>query len=118
MTELSKIQSAGFVLVLVNGNLNVTPTKTKLTDIQRTFIKSHKSEIIKQLTAAQIQHDIRDRLEDKPSISTCYCFRVTDKPNSILTVNSQHPTLAGAKQSLVQKYGTKLIDCYPMPISY
>ena len=38
MTALSKIQSAGFVVSIVNGNLNVTPTKTELTDTQRTFI--------------------------------------------------------------------------------
>lgn len=49
MTALSKIQSAGFVLSLVNGNLNVTPTKTELTDTQRTFIKSHKDEIMTEL---------------------------------------------------------------------
>ena len=117
MTALSKIQSAGFVLALVNGNLNVTPTKTKLTDTQRTFIKSHKSEIIKQLTSAQIQHDIRDRLEDRPEISTSYCYQLKDKPDAVLTLISRQ-SVASAKQSLVQKFGDRLIGFYPMPINY
>lgn len=117
MTILSEVKKSGLLLSMVGDQLQVS-NPSKLTIALRALITGNKSEIIKQLTAAQIQHDIRDRLEDKPSISTCYCFRVTDKPDSILTVNSQHPTLAAAKQSLVQKYGTKLIDCYPMPINY
>ena len=49
MSALSKIQSAGFVLSLIDGNLNVTPTKMALTDTQRNFIKLHKAKIINQL---------------------------------------------------------------------
>lgn len=117
MNILSEIKTAGLLLSMVRDQLQVA-NPSKLTAALRLLITGNKPEIINQLTAAQIQHDIRDRLEDKPSISTCYCFRVTDKPNSILTVNSQHPTLAAAKQSLVQKYGARLIDCYSMPINY
>ncbi len=117
MNILSEIKTAGLLLSMVGDQLQVA-NSSKLTAALRLLITGNKPEIIKQLTAAQIQHDIRDRLEDKPSASTCYCFRVTDKPKSILTVNSQHPTLAAAKQSLMQKYGARLIDCYPMPINY
>ena len=59
MSALLKIQSAGFDVALVNGNLNITPTKTELTDAQRIFIKKNKTEIVKEFSATQLQQDIR-----------------------------------------------------------
>lgn len=133
MTALSKIQSAGFVVSIVNGNLNVTPTKTELTDTQRTFIKSHKSEIIKQLSVAQIQQNIRDQIEERAAIMEfdggllradaelaaaksmrVYCYRVTDKPNSELTVIMPNTELIEAEAKLKEKFGDRLLSVEPM----
>ncbi len=133
MTALSKIQSAGFVLALVNGKLNVTPTKAALTDTQRIFIKSNKSEIIKQLSVAQIQQNIREAIEERAAIMEfdgglhradadvaaaksmrVYCYRVTDKPKSLLTANMPDKTLDDAKEILRNKYGGRLISVEPM----
>ena len=49
MSALSKIESAGFILRLVDGNLNVTPTLAALTDKQHIFLREHKAEIIGDL---------------------------------------------------------------------
>jgi hypothetical protein len=51
MSAMFKIQSAGFILKLVDGNLNVTPTKGALTDSQRQYLKAHKAEIVNELKA-------------------------------------------------------------------
>jgi len=55
MSALSKIESAGFILKLVDGNLNVTPTLAALTDKQRIFLKEHKAKIIGDLKKMQCQ---------------------------------------------------------------
>jgi hypothetical protein len=49
MTALAKIKDAGFTLSLTDtGNIQVIPF-SKLTDIQRQYIRQHKAEIIRQL---------------------------------------------------------------------
>jgi hypothetical protein len=134
MTALSKIQTAGFMLALVNGKLNVTPTKTALTDTQRIFIKSHKDEIVKQLlSSSQLQQNIREAIEERAAIMEfdgglsranadiaaaksmrVYCYRVTDKPNSELTVIMPSTELDEAEVKLREKYGDRLLSVMPM----
>ncbi len=50
MTLAARIQQAGFILEVEEGNLYVEPF-SKLTDRQRAFLKRHKAEIIAELTA-------------------------------------------------------------------
>ena len=116
MNILSEIKTAGLLLSMVGDQLQVA-NSSKLTTALRALITGNKPEIIKQLTAAQIQHDIRGRLEDRPEISTSYCYQVIDKPDAVLTLISRQ-SVAVAKQSLVQKFGDRLIGFYPMPINY
>ncbi len=136
MSALLKIQSAGFDVALVNGNLNVTPTKTELTDAQRIFIKKHKTEIVKEFSATQLQQDIRERTEERAAIMEfdgglsrqdadvaatkamrVYCYRVTDKPDSELVTLKPNVELAEATQELKERYGDRLLDVYPMIIN-
>lgn len=52
MSALSKAKAAGFALSLTSdGNISIEPF-SKLTDIQRQWLKSHKAEIIAELEAA------------------------------------------------------------------
>lgn len=68
MSALLKLQSDGFVVTLDNGNLNVTPTKTPLSDTKRILIKKNKFEIINEINATQLQQDIRERNEERAAI--------------------------------------------------
>ncbi len=136
MSALLKIQSAGFDVALINGNLNVTPTKKPLTDIQRIFIKKHKTEIVKEFSATQLQQDIRERTEERAAIMEfdgglsrqdadvaaaksmrVYCYRVTDKPDSELVTLKPNVELTEATQELKERYGDRLLEVYPMIIN-
>ena len=71
MTALSKIQSAGFILLLVDDRLDVTPTKQPLTDTQREYIREHKAEIIAELKAEKadrLKENIREQIEERAAI--------------------------------------------------
>lgn len=133
MSALLKIQSAGFDVALVNGNLNITPTKTELTDAQRIFIKKNKTEIVKEFSATQLQQDIRERTEERAAIMEfdgglsrqdadvaatnamrVYCYRVTDNPGSELVAIKPNVELAEATQELRQRYGDRLLTVTPM----
>ncbi|MEQ1560404.1 MAG: hypothetical protein ABL933_15895 [Methyloglobulus sp.] len=50
MPVLAKIKAAGFDVALVDGYLEISPAD-ELTDSQRTYLKSHKTEIIAELVA-------------------------------------------------------------------
>ncbi len=52
MTALSRIESAGFTVALAGDSLEVTPASL-LTQPQREFLKSHKAEIITELSTYQ-----------------------------------------------------------------
>ena len=136
MSALLKIQSAGFDVALINGNLNITPTKAELTDAQRIFIKKHKTEIVKEFSATQLQQDIRERTEERAAIMEfdgglsrqdadvaaaksmrVYCYRVTDKPDSELVTLKPNVELAEATQELKERYGDRLLEVYPMIIN-
>jgi hypothetical protein len=133
MSALLKIQSAGFDVALVNGNLNITPTKTELTDAQRIFIKKNKTEIAKEISATQIQQNIRDSIEERAAIMEfdgglsrqdadvaatnamrVYCYRVTDKPDSELVTLKPNVELTEATQELKERYGDRLLSVTPM----
>ena len=133
MSALIKIQSAGFDVALVNGNLNITPTKTELTDAQRIFIKKNKTEIVKEFSATQLQQDIRERTEERAAIMKIdgglshqdadfaatnamrvYCYRITDNPDSELVAIKPNVELAEATQELRQRYGDRLLTVTPM----
>jgi hypothetical protein len=133
MSALLKIQSAGFDVALVNGNLNITPTKKEFTDAQRIFIKKHKTEIVKEISATQIQQNIRDSIEERAAIiefdgglsrqdadvaatnaMRVYCYRVTDKPDSELVTLKPNIELTEATQELKERYGDRLLSVTPM----
>jgi hypothetical protein len=134
MGALSKIQSAGFVVSLVGGNLSVTPTKIDLTDTQRTFIKKHKQAIIRQLSNTQLQQNIREQIEERAAIMefdgglsradadvaatrsiNVFLYRTTEKPNSELTVIMGDTNLDEAIEKLKNQFGDKLISVITMP---
>ena len=134
MTALSKITEAGFIVTLVNGGIDVTPTKAELTASQFEYIKSHKQEIIKQLSGTQLQHGIRERLEERAAIMEydggltrkdaeqaaaaairVYYYRTTEKPNSELVAIMPGVELDEATASLKLRYGDRLLAVYPMP---
>jgi len=52
MSALTKIEKAGFKVFLTGDSLGITPAKD-LTLPQREFLKSHKAEIITELSAYQ-----------------------------------------------------------------
>ena len=134
MSALSKIEAAGFVVTLVDGCLDITPTKAALTDDQRSYIKTHKPEIIRQLSGTQLQQDIRDRIEERAAIMEydsgltrkdaeqaatttmrVYCYRMKDKPAKELTVIMPGTELDEALIKMRNQYGDRLLDVYPNP---
>ncbi|WP_432741734.1 hypothetical protein ABXJ76_15560 [Methylobacter sp. G7] len=52
MSALSRIEKAGFSIVLAGDSLEITPASL-LTQPQREFLKSHKAEIITELSTYQ-----------------------------------------------------------------
>ena len=114
MNLLNELASAGLDISLVGGYLKVANPSRLTTDLRNT-ITANKSQLAKELTAAQIQHEIRGRLEDKPTVISSYCYRVTDKPNSILTVNTHSQSLLEITEALKRKFGGRLIEVYLMP---
>jgi hypothetical protein len=52
MSALSRIQAAGFSVALIGDSLEITPASL-FTQPQREFLKSHKSEIITELSTYQ-----------------------------------------------------------------
>jgi len=52
MSALTKIEAAGFRIYLDGDNLGISPAKD-LTQSQREFLKSHKAEIITELSTHQ-----------------------------------------------------------------
>ena len=117
---------------LVGDQLKVANPE-KLNDSLRNLIRTNKAEIIKQLSVAQIQQNIREQIEERAAIQEfdgglqradadvaaaksmrVYCYRVTDKPNSELTVIMPNTELIEAEAKLREKYGDRLLSVEPM----
>jgi hypothetical protein len=102
MSALLKIRKAGFDVSLFGDSFQITQS-SKLTIQQRAFLKSHKAEIITELIS-----------ETMPPKLQVFNYRVTDKPDSDLTVIMPNTTLSEAKEKLTDKYGDRLltVTCY------
>lgn len=130
MSALSRIEKAGFKVFLAGDSLGITP-ENNLTDTQRDYIKTHKQEIIRQLSGAQLQQDIREQIEERAAIMEydgglsrqeaeqaaaaairVYCYRVKEKPNSELVAIMPNTELNEAYESLRLKYGDRLLTVY------
>ncbi len=61
MSALSKIESAGFNVSLVGGDLAVSPA-SNLTQTQKEFLRSHKAEIIIELKAVTLSETDRQKI--------------------------------------------------------
>ncbi len=61
MGALAKIESAGFNVSLVGGNLAVSPA-SNLTQPQKEFLRSHKAEIIQELKAVTLSEADRQKI--------------------------------------------------------
>jgi len=61
MGALSKIESAGFNVSLVGGNLAVSPA-SNLTQPQKEFLRSHKAEITRELKAVTLSETDRQKI--------------------------------------------------------
>ena len=105
----------------------------KLNDSLRNLIRTNKAEIIKQLSGTQLQQNIREAIEERAAIQEfdggllradaelaaaksmrVYCYRVTDKPDSQLTVIMPGTELDEAEAKLKEKYGDRLLSVTPM----
>lgn len=135
MLALEKIEAAGFKVALIGDDIDVTPTRAALTNIQRAFIKSHKMEIISQLSGSQQQQqNIRERIEERAGIMEydcgltrkdaeqaatasmrVYCYKTTENPTIELTVIMPNTELDEAIEKLKNKYRERLLDVYPSP---
>ncbi len=120
MDALHKIRAAGFDVSLINDNGLAVTNASKLSGQQRDFIKTHKAEIIAELAAAKILQDIKQRTrKDAEQAATSsirvYCYRTTEKPNSELVAIMPGQSLEEARESLVLRFGARLLDVYPMP---
>jgi len=132
MNILNDINTAGLNISLVGDRLKVANPE-KLNDSLRNLIRTNKAEIIKQLSVAQIQQNIREQIEERAAIQEfdgglqradadvaaaksmrVYCYRVTDKPNSELTVIMPNTELIEAEAKLREKYGDRLLSVEPM----
>lgn len=130
MNTLLKIKEAGFDISLVDGFIEISPADA-LTDIQRDYIKTHKQELIRQLSGTQLQQDIREQIEERAAIMEydgglsrqeaeqaaaaairVYCYRVKEKPNSELVAIMPNTELNEAYENLRLKYGDRLLTVY------
>jgi hypothetical protein len=68
------------------------------------LIRSNKAAIIAQLS--------KPKAERQPQVMRVYYYRVTDKPDSELTVCTDH-SLEEVREGLINRYGDKLITVYP-----
>lgn len=133
MNRLLKIKEAGFDISLVDGFIEISPADA-LTDTQRDYIKTHKQALIRQLSCAQLQQDIREQIEERAAIMEydggltrrdaeqaaaaairVYCYRIRDKPTTELTVIMPGTELTEALEKMRNKYGDRLLDVYPSP---
>jgi len=130
MNTLLKIKEAGFDISLVDGFIEISPADA-LTDTQRDYIKTHKQELIRQLSGTQLQQDIREQIEERAAIMEydgglsrkdaeqaaaaairVYCYRVKEKPNSELVAIMPNTELDEAYENLRLQYGDRLLTVY------
>lgn len=55
--------------------------------------------------------------KSRPKKDGVYCYRTTDNPRSVLVMIAPESDLKDAWESLRQKYGDRLVEVYPMPIT-
>jgi len=132
MNILNEINQAGLSVTLAGEMLKVEGPP--LTGYFRGLIIANRAEIIKQLSSAQIQQNIREQIEERAAIMEIdgglsrkdaeqaasaairvYCYRMKDKPSSELTVIMPGTELDEALEKLQNKYGDRLLDVYPSP---
>ena len=80
MAMLSRIIEQGFTVTLIGDGFDISPAK-KLTDNQRAFLKSHKTEIVQKLRQQQAVND-RDDFDDRH-----YCHECTRLVNDRCVVH-------------------------------
>jgi hypothetical protein len=133
MNVFNEIEAAGLIVSLVGEQLKIA-NPTKLTDGLRNLIRINKQEIIKQLSGAQLQQDIREQIEERAAIMEydgglsrkdaeqaaaaalrVYCYRMKDKPTSELTVIMPGTEFDEALENLKNQFGDRLLDVYPSP---
>ena len=115
MNILSEIEAAGLIVSLAGDQLKIT-NPSRLAARLKNLMIANKPEIIKQLSSAQVQHDVREQIETRHQEPTAaikiYRYRVTDKPNSELTVITHDKEPSEIKEGLLNRYGARLIAVY------
>lgn len=136
MNILDEINQAGLSLTL-EGNLIKVSNPDCLTDDLRNLIRNNKPEIVSQLSKSksaqsnELVKDIQEQIEERAAIMEydgglsrhdaeqaaaaaikVYCYRVTDKPNTELTVIMPNTSLLDAHESLTLRFGDKLLSVY------
>jgi hypothetical protein len=133
MNLLNEINQAGLIVSLVGDRIKVD-NPAKLTDGLRNLLRTNKQEIIRQLSGAQLQQNIREQIEERSAIMEydgglsrkdaeqaaaaairVYCYRMKDKPNSELTAIMPGTELDEARENLKNKFGDRLLEVYPSP---
>jgi hypothetical protein len=91
MSALSKIMAAGFdVSMNDTGGLVIVPA-SKLTQSQREFLKTHKAELIEELTAENNTVEWRDYIEpDIRNPLTVICYTPAGNPVMIEARDEAH----------------------------
>lgn len=109
MDILSEISQAGLVITLAGDQLKIT-NPSKLTDVLRGLIRTNRQEIIKGIMEQQENRGLMTG-------ARVYCYRTTDNPKSVLTNIATESELSEVHESLKLRYGDRLIEVYPMPIT-
>ena len=131
MNALSELRKSGFDVSLNEQNGIVISPASKLTQQQREFIKANKPEIVSNLkdyrrteTPQAIQEQIEERAaimefdgglsrteaeKEAASAIRIYNYKVTDKPDSILTSIMPNTDLEEAERILRRQYGQRLL---------
>jgi hypothetical protein len=139
MNILNEINQAGVSISLDGERIKVS-NPSYLTDKLRNLIHTNKQEIVSQLARTseaksnELLQDIREHLEERAAIMEydgglsrhdaeqaatkairVYCYRMTDKPYTELTVIMPNTEFDEAIEKMKNKYGDHLLDVYPSP---
>lgn len=96
---IARLRHAGYTVRLQNGSLSITGAKLSVK--QKAFLQENNAALKEEL------------MRENEPIETNYVYEytLTDQPDSIITMISQHRTLDAAKAALVMRYGKdRLID--------
>ena len=131
MNALSELRKSGFDVSLNEQNGIVISPASKLTQQQRDFIKANKPEIVSNLKdyrRTDVQQAIQEQFQERAAIMELdgglsrakaekaavsairiYNYKVTDKPDSILTAIMPNADLEEAERILRRQYGQRLL---------